>query len=112
MKANQLFLRCMAERDGDQWVAQCLDLCLAAQADTYEEAKSKLDLMIREYVEDALVGEDRQYAQELMLRSAPLSQWVKYYWYSFVVGCCKFKTSVYKSFTEIMPMVPGNHKPA
>ena len=112
MKAHQLILRCMAEQDNDQWVAQCLDLSLAAQADSYEEAKSKLDDMIHEDVSDALVGEDREFAESLMMRKAPLDQWIKYYWYKFVIGCCNIKTNVHRSFTEIMPMVPGNHKPA
>lgn len=77
----QLFLRCYAEKVGNQWQAFCLDLSLAAQGDTFAEVKDKLDAMVAEYAYDALVGEDREYAEQLLTRRAPLRDWLKYYWY-------------------------------
>jgi hypothetical protein len=50
----------------------CLDLCLAAQGDSFEEAQAKLDSMICTYVEDATVGEDRDFGADLLRRPAPL----------------------------------------
>ena len=42
----RLMLRCFAQKDGAQWVAVCVDLNLAAQADTCAEAKKRLDAQI------------------------------------------------------------------
>ena len=112
MKAEELVLRCMAEREGDQWVAQCLDLCLAAQGDSYDDARSKLEAMMYDYVKDALIGEDRMYADQLMTRKAPFSQWVKYYKYKVVNACCDFRNNAHRLFSEVLPLVPGNHKHA
>lgn len=74
-------LRCYAEKVGDQWQAFCLDLSLAAQGDTFSEVKDKLDAMVAEYIYDALAGDDRDYAEQLLARRAPLRDWLKYYWY-------------------------------
>lgn len=78
MKATNLVLRCYAERQGDQWVAICLDLCLAAQADTFEEARHKLHEQVVDYVQEAL-GDDREHAHYLLNRKAPLQFWARYY---------------------------------
>ena len=67
------------EHDGNVWVASCLDFCLAAQGDSYEEAKEKLEDMIREYVYDATIGEDRDYSSILLTRKAPFISFVRYY---------------------------------
>lgn len=79
MKPNDLILRCYAEKIDDQWSIVCIDICLAAQADTLAQAKKKLEAMILDYVNDAVVGEDKPYAAQLMSRKAPLSQRLKYY---------------------------------
>jgi hypothetical protein len=81
MKPTQLLLRCYAEKVGNQWQAFCLYLSLAAQGDTFAEVKDKLDAMVVEYVYDA-PGDDRDYAEQLLTRRAPLRDWIKYYWYS------------------------------
>lgn len=59
------------------WVAYCLDLSLAAQADSFEAAKSKLEEQLTELVED-LDGQDSQHAHYLLKRRAPLSVWLRY----------------------------------
>ena len=41
-------LRCMAYQQNGVFVAACLDLSLAAQADTMPEAMSKLDAQVRD----------------------------------------------------------------
>jgi 1,4-dihydroxy-2-naphthoyl-CoA synthase len=43
MNTNDLILHCFADKSGDQWQAFCLDLTLAAQGDTFEDARAKLD---------------------------------------------------------------------
>lgn len=107
MKPNELILRCYAERKDDQWQAFCLDLCLAAQADTFEEAQLKLSMMIRDYIEEALVGEDKAYADQLLSRKAPLFFWIKYFWLRFRI----FHREVARLFTLPVPLAPLPHSP-
>lgn len=70
--------RCYAEKKDGKWQAFCVDLCLAAQADTLDEVRKKLDAMVDEYVKDALFGEDKDYAEALLKRKAPLRERLKY----------------------------------
>jgi predicted RNase H-like HicB family nuclease len=79
MMIYRFSLKCYAEKEADCWVAVCLDFNLAAQGDSFEEAKSKLEAMIADYIYDALAGEDKPYAAQLLARRAPLSAWLKYY---------------------------------
>lgn len=61
-------MRCYAEKHGALWVAVCIDLSLAAQAESLAEARRKLDAQIKDYVLDALVGDDPAFITQL---SAP-----------------------------------------
>lgn len=70
-------VRCYAKQEGDQWVAICIDLCLAAQADSYEEAKNKLEIQVNDYVHEALTV-DREHAYTLLTRKAPLAHRIEY----------------------------------
>lgn len=108
MKPTQLILRCYAERVGDQWQAFCLDFCLAAQGDTFQEVREKLEAMIAEYVYDALSGEDKEYAEQLLARRAPLYDWLKYYWYSALVKTGAFHEEVRRRlFNSLIPLEPS-----
>jgi hypothetical protein len=71
------YVRCYAKRSEGQWVAVCVDLCLAAQADSFAEAKQKLDAQIRDYVFEALTV-DRAHARELLSRKAPIQNRLEY----------------------------------
>ncbi|WP_282296217.1 hypothetical protein [Stenotrophomonas sp. PS02289] len=108
MRPNQILLRCFAERDGQLWVAYCLDLSLAAQGDTLEEVKGKLDEQIREYVSDALVGPDRAHAPYLLSRSAPASLWLHYLWVKLRIRTDRLfhstKQAQEKVFKEVLPV--------
>ena len=77
----QLIVRCFVEPNGNQWQAFSLEFGLAAQADTMMEAKRKLDSMIESYVTDALIGEDREHAYELLNRRATLRVYIRFYFY-------------------------------
>lgn len=80
MRPNQLILRCYAEREGALWFAVCLDLSLAAQGASFEEARQKLDAQIQEYLQDALCGQDQKHAEYLISqRKAPAGEWARYY---------------------------------
>lgn len=105
MKTIDLVLHCYAERQDNQWQAFCLDLCLAAQADSFEDAKLRLDSMIREYVYDAVVGEDREHVEQLLLhRSAPLRYWVKYYFYRTLSAFGAIHNEFRQLFREPLPL--------
>lgn len=72
------FVRCYAKRSKGQWIAVCIDLCLAAQADSFGEAKAKLEAQINDYVHEA-VTVDREHARVLLTRKAPLANRIEYY---------------------------------
>jgi hypothetical protein len=109
MKAHELILHCFAEQKGNQWQAFCLELGLAAQADTFEAARSKLESMIVSYVEDAMVGEDRAFGADLLTRRAPLTDWLKYYVHAArkrLLGL-----AAWHPFREVLPLHPGKCHP-
>jgi predicted RNase H-like HicB family nuclease len=103
MKSKDLILKCYAEQEDGVWVAVCLDFNLAAQADSYQEVKEKLESMISSYVREALTI-DVAYADQLLSRRAPLSSWIKYY--SIII-----RNTIHENkhfvFNEIMPMRPA-----
>lgn len=77
----RLVVRCLLEHKDDQWQAFSLEFGLAAQADSASEAKHKLESMIESYVRDALTGEDREHAYELIVRrKATFGVFARYYW--------------------------------
>lgn len=78
MRQNPFYVRCYAKRDGDQWVAICIDLCLAAQGDSCDEVKAKLEAQVNDYVFEALTI-DREYAADLLSRKAPLKNRLEYH---------------------------------
>jgi hypothetical protein len=75
---KQLTLKCYAKKEEAQWVAVCIDLSLAAQADSSKEAIEKLESMMLTYVNDAL-NQHKEYAGQLLSRKAPLAQRLFYY---------------------------------
>lgn len=109
VKPIQLVLRCYAVKDEGVWVASCIDLSLAVQGDSFEEVKEKLEAMIGEYVYDATVGEDREYAGQLLTRKAPYPEIVKYYWYLLLLKLGSLKQDIHRLFTEALPLAPCNH---
>ncbi len=105
MKATELVLRCYAEQVGTQWQAVCLDLTLAAQADSFDEVRRKLESIICEYVHDAVVGQDREYAGELLVRRAPLKDWLKYYQIKLYTRLGRVRDNM-RRFKETLPLTP------
>jgi len=108
---QHLLVRCYAKREGGLWVAFCVDFTLAAQADTLDEAKRKLDGQIREYVHDALIGADRAHAGQLLTRRAPLSFWLEY-WLIRAGFALKKRFRPDRQghafpFNEILPVIPA-----
>ena len=104
MSPAKLMLHCYADKIGDQWQAFCLDLSLAAQGDSFEDAKAKLDRMIVDYVYDAVVGDDREHADELLNRRAPLRYWLKFYVYVALCRLGTFRRELHRLFKEPLPL--------
>lgn len=75
----QLVVHCLAERKDDCWQAFSLEFGLAAQGDSLPDVKHRLESMINSYVFDALIGEDRSHALELLTRKATWDVYAKYY---------------------------------
>lgn len=109
MKPTDLVVRCYAEKVDNQWQAFCLDFSLAAQADTLVEARAKLESMIGEYVRDALFGEDKDFAEQMLFRRAPLRDWLKYHWYQFLNRIGGFHKELFTSLVPLVPSSPYRH---
>lgn len=107
MRSKNLMLRCYAECADNQWQAFCIDLFLTAQADTFEEAESKLKTMICEYVHDDLTGDDREFAGQLLARKASLFYRLKYRSYVALSKVGAFRDERRKLFTAPLPLVPS-----
>lgn len=104
MHPENLIVRCIARRDGDVYVALCLDFTLAAQGSTLEEARDKLHAQIASYVRDAF-GVDRQHAAELLTRKAPL-------WHRLQFRICEWRARVRPAlqrfvYNEALPLQPA-----
>lgn len=89
---QELILRCYGHQiQGGRFYGVCVDLDIAAEADSAESLKRKLNEMISSYIHTALDTDDKDSIPELLARKAPLFDWVKYY----VIGLA---ISVKKSF--------------
>lgn len=107
MDLPKLVLRCFAEPKNGQWQAFCLELDLAAQGDSFQQVRQKLDEMICSYVEDALVGEDREFGMQLLFeRRAPASLYLKYYTYKALGHTLKKIKDGAQVFQELLPLGP------
>lgn len=110
VKPQKLVLRCYAEKKGNQWQAFCLEFDLAVQSDSFASAKKKLEQQIKSYVYDALVGEDKEFAYQLLNRKAPLSMYARFHLGHFLHVISKlFKKndSTHKQFCEPLPLIPA-----
>lgn len=105
MKAPDLILRCLAEKiDDGSWQAFCLDLDLAVQGDSFVDVEQKLESLIDSWLEDALVGEDREHAYELLNRKAPVKWWLKYYYALVLYKLGRLHNSARILFRHPMPL--------
>lgn len=109
MKSNDLLLHLYFERDGDQWLAFCLDFTLVAQASSLEEADQKLMSQVRDYLHDATVGEDRAHAKYLLQRRASAPYWAKFYWTLFRqwMRHATMASRIRKAEVQPLPMIPS-----
>ncbi len=109
MTPTELILRCYGEQKGDVWQAFCLDLNLAVQGSSLQEVRTKLQEQISSYLYDALEGEDRLYAEQLLCRKAPLGFWLKYYYYNILCSFHRTSKDICHIFKEVIPLTPLHH---
>lgn len=99
---SELVLRCLAMKKNGYWVAMCIDLDLAVQADSLAKARMLLQEQMRSYVADAF-GCDSEHAGELLRRRAPIRYFALYYAIKIA-----HITKRRLSFETAMPMIPAH----
>ena len=78
-KPHHFVLRCYGYKDKrGKWYGVCLDLNLAAEADSLASLKSKLDEMINCYIETVFDTKDQASIPNLLRRKAPLRDRICY----------------------------------
>jgi hypothetical protein len=105
MKLDDLKLQCYAEKDAEgDWFALCLNLNISATASSYKEVANKLELMIKEYISEAIT-EDKEYISDLIPRRAPLNFYIKYYCYLIMDYLNNHKSSKkHKVYNTVLPV--------
>ncbi len=106
MAPKDLILRCYCEKKGNLWQAFCIDLNLATQGSSLKDARNRLHQQIAAYLHDALVGEDKQYAAQLLNRKSPIYFRIKYHYYKCLCQIDGAKENICRIFDEIMPLAP------
>lgn len=95
MSSNKRKVRCFAERRGQQWQAFCIELNLAAQADTLKEVRQKLHRIIHSYVDLAMEQNDPDHQRDMLYRPAPISIQLRYWYVRSAIEAsklyCKFR---------------------
>lgn len=84
-------LRCYSVRQENGWFALCLDLNLAAEADSLEEVRQHLDAIIQDYLDDVIAHPE--HLADLVPRHAPLRFWLEYYGIRTRMGLRRFLLS-------------------
>ena len=100
-----LVVRCYAVNEREVWSAVCIDFSLAAQGDSFADAKRKLNSQIVDYVNDAFTV-DREHAGYLLSRRAPLAQRLTWYGLKARSSLNALKSASARLFTQPVPVVP------
>lgn len=108
MFTRDLIIRCYAEKRDNLWVAVCIDLSLAAQADTFQEAAKKLHAQILDFVLEAV--SEPEYAGQLLSRKAPFSQVARFHFIKSASKLHFIKESLAKAFSCALPLTPDTRK--
>lgn len=107
MHADGLLVRCLAMREGEHWVALCLDFDLAAQGDSFLEVKERLDAQIVDFVTEAATI-DREHAPYLLRRKAPLKYRLLYRWLGLRKKVAARFGNGRAAYERAMPLVPAH----
>lgn len=73
---QKLLLHNLIEKEGNLYSAICLELNVASQGETVEEAKKNLQEAVELYLEDVIESGDEK---DFIPRPAPMEEWVKFF---------------------------------
>jgi len=94
-KPSDLVLRCYGHQvKGGRWYGVCLNLNLAAEAESLEELRKKLHEMIKSYIDTVLDTNDADSIPILLSRRAPLLDWLKYCFIRIVISIRNFPGNI------------------
>jgi hypothetical protein len=86
-------LRCLAYRDGDSYITECIDLNLLVKRRSISEAASGLEDAIKGYMLTALENEasfgelvETGEIKGLLPRPSPLAHRMRYHWYCLLAA--------------------------
>ena len=105
-------LHCIIKKHDGYWSARCLDFSLYSVGDTADEAKTKLECAIDEYLFDAIEGDEKDNAAHLLLRKADLNEWLWFYLLVFLTRYNHFANWLGEVFSPALPHGPFTHKDA
>ena len=101
MKPKDLILRCYGQKRGGTWYGVCLELNIAAEADSLNELKNKINSMILSYIEAACDTEDKPSIPFLLRRRAPITDWCRYYFIALSRRITNLPDKM--TFDQVMP---------
>jgi hypothetical protein len=100
---NKLILRCYGHRvRSGKWVGVCIDLNLAAEAETPEQLRLKMGQVISSYLETVLDTDDQGSIPALFSRKAPLPDIAAYHAIKFANFIRQFRKKII--FEELVPI--------
>ena len=73
---QKLLLHNLIEKEDNLYSAICLELNVASQGETVEEAKNNLQEAVELYLEDVIESRDER---DFIPRPAPMEEWVKFF---------------------------------
>jgi hypothetical protein len=106
-----LVVHCLLDHKEDRWEAYSLEFGLAAQAESEQVVKQKLENMVVSYLYDALGGEDKEHAVQLLRRRATFSVYAQYYvaWlFCHFKGGNRRDGTSHRTYNKAVPLVPIN----
>jgi predicted RNase H-like HicB family nuclease len=84
IKPSDMVLRCYGHKmKNGNWYGVCVDLNLYSEAASPQELEEKLKEVILSYLESVYDTEDEKSIPDLLLRRAPLWDWMVYYYIAF-----------------------------
>ena len=101
LKPFELILRCYGRQTKEgNWFGICLDLNLAAEAESPDLLRQKMNAIILSYLETVLDTDDNDSIPQLLYRRAPIRNWLIYY----LIKCIDFIRQFPGNFTfQISP---------
>lgn len=103
------YLHVIVQYHDEYWSARCLDFTLYSVGNTAEEAKEKLSIEINDFLYEALEGQDKAFAVQLLLRRAPWYEWALFYIVSILQKFHVFRKRIGETFKQSVPHGPYHH---